>query len=104
MVGINELIEHGREFIDYDHLPNAFRAAQAYAGGNSGIATMPELLQAMIGADKLHDLWANSCTVLSEEIVGIDKKGQNYGDSDSCMQFDAFSGETHDSQEGGARL
>ncbi|MBI4447459.1 hypothetical protein HY643_00615, partial [Candidatus Woesearchaeota archaeon] len=54
---------------------DAFRRALDYAGKDGFVASMPELIAAKCFVGKDHEFWNNWHTTLSEEDIGIDKKG-----------------------------
>src|SRR3989344_2479638 len=68
---------NGNIFYDTS-MPQALRQAMEYATAQGIIANMPEFIAAKVKADKSHAFWQNWYTVLTEENIGIDKKGSFY--------------------------
>ncbi|MBI4448171.1 hypothetical protein HY643_04265, partial [Candidatus Woesearchaeota archaeon] len=56
-------------------MPDALRQALTYAGPEGVIASMPELIASKCLAGYDHEFWNHWYTTLSEEDIGIDKKG-----------------------------
>jgi hypothetical protein len=71
---IESLVSQGNAFYD-DDLPTAFRKAQEYATVDGVVASMPYHLAGKATADKRSYLWKNWFTVVTEENMGVDKKG-----------------------------
>lgn len=70
---IDDLVNRGKTHY-HDNLHRALRAAERYA--KSGIvASMPYLIAGKATADKDNYLWEDWFTALTEEDVGVDKKG-----------------------------
>ncbi|MDP3640751.1 MAG: hypothetical protein Q8R53_06165 [Nanoarchaeota archaeon] len=59
-------------------MPTALRQAMEYAGSSGIVANMPEFIAAKAKADKKHAFWQRWHTALTEENIGIDKKGSFY--------------------------
>ncbi|MBI4447448.1 hypothetical protein HY643_00555 [Candidatus Woesearchaeota archaeon] len=80
---IADLIALGKTFYSekrdsngaYVGVADALRQALAYAGKDGFVASMPELIVAKCLVGKEHDFWNHWYTTLSEEDLGIDKKG-----------------------------
>ncbi|MDP3989734.1 MAG: hypothetical protein Q8Q01_00845 [archaeon] len=70
-------IMNGKTFYD-GSMPKALRQAIEYAGSSGIVANMPEFVAAKAKAEKSHAFWQNWYTVLTEENIGIDKKGSFY--------------------------
>ena len=70
-------ILNGTTFYDAS-MPAALRQAIEYTGNSGIVANMPEFIAAKAKADKDHEFWKNWYTVLTEENIGIDKKGKFY--------------------------
>ncbi len=73
-LSIEALVNHGKEFYDRN-MPNALRQAQDYATPDGVVASMPYNIAGKALADKSNYLWQHWFTTLTEENVGIDKKG-----------------------------
>src|SRR3989339_305054 len=70
-------ILNGRTLFDIS-MPHALRQAIEYAGSSGIVANMPEFIAAKAKAEKGHAFWKEWYTVLTEEDIGIDKKGAFY--------------------------
>jgi len=68
---------YGKTFYDRS-MPNALRQAIGYTRKSGIVATMPEFIALKVKADKSHAFWNDWYTVLTEEDIGIDKKGAFY--------------------------
>ncbi len=68
-VSIDEILRRGEAFYDAK-LPQALRSAQAHAGADGHVATLPELLQARARADRKHLVWEEWYAALSDEYAG----------------------------------
>jgi hypothetical protein len=77
-------IMNGKTFYD-GSMPNALRQAIEYAGTSGIVANMPEFVAAKAKAEKNHAFWQNWYTALTEENIGIDKKGSFYNRGDSVL-------------------
>lgn len=59
-------------------MPAALREAMTHAGSAGIVANLPEFVAAKAKVDKNHAFWQDWYTVLTEENIGVDKKGAFY--------------------------
>ncbi len=74
-VSIEDLLEHSKAF-KADTVTSSLRDAQEHAGEEGYVATLPELLQARIEADRKHMVWQYWYSVISDEYVGPGPDGK----------------------------
>ena len=66
-------------------LPTALSEAMNFATSEGIVLNMPEFIAAKAKAERNHVFWLDWYTVLTEENIGIDKKGSFYNKGDSVL-------------------